>query len=140
MVIKLIALGASLMLSLGACATLLDEPGPNEACDHRQPKTHVVKVTIPQDISKPPSVNKNYVVACFEDEIIFEAKKDADFSIKFNMHGSPFGENLKSSNGKALGKVTGNPKKRSKFFKYDVVDGGNPKRPVLDPRIIITPK
>lgn len=135
---KFTALGISLMLSVWACANL---DGNNSArCDHAKPKTHVVHVTLDEDTSKPPSVDKEYVVACFEDEIVFEAKEGADFSIKFKKGKNPFGKDLGSSKGKAKGKIKANPKNDAKFYKYDVVDTGVPKRPVLDPRIIITPR
>ena len=138
LMMKFTGLGIALMLSVWACA---NNDGNNSArCDHAKSKTHVVKVTLDEDTGKPPRVDKDYVVACFEDEIVFEAKGDADFSIKFKRGGSPFGKDLGSSRGKAPGKVIVNPKDDPKFFKYDVVDNAVPKRPVLDPRIIIVPR
>lgn len=145
MVIKLAALGVSLVFSLGACANLVDEPdtvpGPHERCDHQGPKEHTVIVTMPRNPTIEPSVNREYVVACSDDTIVFEGKRDADFSIKFKKPpGSPFGEDLRSTNGKAPGKVSAKPQNRSKFFKYIVKDNIVLSRPELDPRIIITPR
>ena len=114
---KFTALGISLMLSVWACANI---QGNNSArCDHAKPKTHVVKVTLDEDTSKPPRVDKEYVVACFEDEIVFEAKGDADFSIKFKRGNNPFGEDLGSSRGRAKGKVKVAPENCAESFKYD---------------------
>ena len=138
LLMKFSALGISLMLSVWACANF--DGDKSARCDHAHSKTHVVKVTLDEDTSEPPSVDKPYVVACFEDEIVFQAKEDAEFSIKFKKGKSPFGKDLGSSKGKAKAKVKENPKRDAKFYKYDVVDTGVPKRPVLDPRIIITPR
>lgn len=145
MVIKLTALGVSLMFSLGACANLVDEPdtvpGHHERCDHVGPKEHTVVVTMPRDKAKEPSVNRKYVVACSGDKIVFKGKRDTNFSIKFKPPGSPFGGgDLTSTNGEAPGTVSAEPQSRSKFFKYNVKDNLEELRPELDPRIIITPR
>ena len=140
LLIKFAVLSISLMLSVWACANI---NGKNSArCDHAKPKMHVVKVTLDKDTTKKPSVDKDYVVACFGDTIVFEAKEDADFSIKFKERGGrgPFEEIPGPARGKATGKVTVDPPDCAESYKYDVVDNAVPKRPKLDPRIIITPR
>ena len=101
-------------------------------CDHTQPKVFTVKISAGKDKAKPPKVDKEKVVACFEDDIVFKCD-ESDFKIVFQGD-SPFEKNLNSVKGKAKGKVKVNPK-GGPVYKYDVEVPGYP---VLDPIIIIT--
>ncbi len=133
---KFTVLGVSLMLSVWACANNNGKDS-SARCDHKEPKTFNVKITAGKDQSKPPKVDKETIVACSEDDIVFEGDVD-DFTISFNEdQGSPFGQNLHSSKGKARGKVKVNPKEKAVTYKYDV---NVPGHPVLDPRIVISPR
>ncbi len=122
-----VLLGISSMFALSGC-------GSNNSvrCDHAQPQEFTVKITAAEDKTKRPRVDKETVVACFQDDIIFAGNVD-DFSISFKHH-SPFEKELKSSRGKAIGKVNVDPKGKAIKYKYDVVIPGYP---VLDPNIII---
>ena len=134
LLMKFAVLGISLMLSVWACA---NNNGNNSArCDHAKPKTFVIKIIAGNDRSKEPKVNKEKVKACYEDDIVFEGVDTEDFVILFE-EGSPFEQNLRSSKGKAKGRVKVNPKDEPAEFKYFVIVPGYP---ALDPRIIITPR
>lgn len=150
LLMKVGVLGIALMLSVWACAN--EKVNNNSArCDHDNNKKHVVFVTFDSDSTKPPSVNKENIVACVNDEIEFKAKGNADFSIQFR-GSSPFEEGEDTSiSSKPAAKtetetasvrrtVRVNPGICAEFFKYDVVDNANSKRPKLDPRIIIVPR
>lgn len=144
---KFTVLGMSLMLSVWACANN-DGKDSSARCDHKEPKTFNVKIIAGKDQSKPPRVDKETIVACFEDDIVFELdeddivfegdKDDLGFTILFKKD-SPFGQNLRSSRGKAKAKakVTADPKDKSVAYKYGVKVPGYPE---LDPRIIISPR
>ena len=101
-------------------------------CDHDESQIFKVKITVSENKKEKPKVDKETVVACHQDEIVFEGNVN-DFSIEFK-EGSPFKKNLGSMRGKAIGKVAVNPNKKSVRYKYDVVVPGYP---TLDPYIII---
>lgn len=144
MVIKLAALGVSLMFSLGACANnqgLLD----NQKCKHNNPKNYVIKVTLDEKKKNKPEVDKDIIIACEGDIITFRAKKKENLSIKFPDGDTPFvwkSKSNKDENNPLEGEVTGtvdkNPPDCPTIYKYDVVDDDSGE--LLDPRIIITPK
>lgn len=137
MLMKFTLLGVSLMLSVWACAN-----NNGNRCDHKDPKTFDVKVTVGKDKSKKPRVDKKTIVACFEDDIVFQGEREEDgegevsFEILFKDK-SPFEGNLNSSKGKASGKVKANPRGKQVVFKYNVKVPGYPE---LDPRIVISPR
>ena len=103
-----------------------------QRCDHSEPQTFDVVITVDQAKQGKPRVDKETVVACYQDEIVFSANVD-DFSIEFKDE-SPFGKNLGAVQGKAKGKVNVNPTGAARQFKYDVAVPGHPR---LDPFIII---
>ena len=134
---KFTVLGVSLMLSVWACANN-NGNDPSARCDHKEPKTFNVKITAGKDQRKPPRVDKETIVACFEDDIVFEGDVD-DFTIVFK-EGSPFEKKeISALRGMAKGKVKVNPGRKSKpvVYKYGVKV---PDYPALDPKIIISPK
>lgn len=129
-------LGISWMLVLSACSDngggKMKDKDTGERCDHAQVKSFTVKISAGKDKGKPPKVDKETIVACLEDDIVFEGDVE-DFTIAFKK-GSPFEGDLKSKQGKAKGKVKADPKGKTVTYKYDVIVPGYP---VLDPKIII---
>lgn len=147
MVIKLAALGVSLMFSVWACANN-NGIDPTERCKHEGSKIVSAKVIVGNDRTKKPRVDPtNPIIACFEDDIAFTGENEDDGNAKVGFEilfkgDSPFDRNINSgdldgSNGEATGKVKTKPRKRQVVFEYDVKVEGYP---VLDPRIIITPR
>ncbi len=139
---KFTVLGMSLMLSVWACANN-DGKDPSARCDHADPKTFNVKVIVGKDQSKKPRVDKETIVACFDDDIVFDGEREengegeVNFEILFK-NDSPFEKNLNSSKGRANGKVKANPTRgKQVVYKYGVKVPGYPE---LDPRIVIAPR
>ena len=141
MLMKFTVLGVSLMLSVWACANN-NGNDPSARCDHKEPKTFNVKVIVGKDQSKKPRVDKKTVVACFDDDIVFDGEREeggeeeVNFEILFK-NDSPFEKNLSSSRGKANGKVKANPRGKQVVYEYGVKVPGYPE---LDPKIVIAPR
>ena len=123
-----VVLGAASILVISGCGGKVIHSNNIVRCDHAQPKTFTVRISVSKDTTKEPKVRPESIVACFADDILFETVgSEFNFKVTFE-NASPFEKNLKSSKGKVKAKVKVKPRGDEEGFKYDVIVPGYPPR------------
>jgi len=124
----MVVLSAASLLAISGCVGKVPDFNQATRCDHEKSKQFTVNISVSKDKTQEPKVHPESVVACFGDEITFQAAgSEFNFNIEFNKR-IPLKGNLRSVKGVAKTTVSVKPRADEEGYKYAVNVPGYPPR------------